>query len=107
VDMKELIERDRVDLRVEMDNCLPELEESRVPNSFLAMMQILRLRRQANDPTNQPQKSLPNVAPVKDDFVWQSNFIDSSDITDQLELDDYDVPKRPFPTDAKSLLAGT
>jgi hypothetical protein len=98
MDMKGLTERDRADPRAEVDNGLPELKESRVPNSFLAMMQTPRVLRHADDPTNQPQKSLPHVAPVKDDVVWQSNVVDSSDIIDQFELFDCYVPNR-FPTD--------
>jgi hypothetical protein len=41
---------------------------------------------------------LPTVFPLKDDFVWHDMFIDSSDILD-LDLDDFYLPKRQFPTD--------
>lgn len=97
--MKELTERDWADPRAEVDNGLPEFKESRVPNSFLDMMQTPRVLRHADDPTNQPQKSLPHVAPVNDDVVWKSNVVDGSNIIDEFELFDYYVPKRRFSTD--------
>lgn len=98
-DIKNLIELGLAELREQSDHCLPEVAENRAPNSFLAKVQPLRLLRQTNDPSHQQRKSVPNVAPVKDDFVGQSNFIDSSDIIDQLEMVDYFIPKRRFPTD--------
>ena len=96
MDMKNVIELDLAELREQSDHCLPEVGDNCAPNSFLAMVQPLRL---TNDPTHQHQKSVPNVAPVKDDFVGQTNFIDNSDIIDQLEMVDYLTPKRRFPTD--------
>jgi hypothetical protein len=56
------------------------------------------LLHHTNDPAKHPQKRLPTVFPLKDDFVWHDMFIDSSDILD-LDLDDFYLPKRQFPTD--------
>jgi hypothetical protein len=51
-----------------------------------------------NDPAKHPQKPLPTIVPLEDDFVFHNMFIDSIDILD-LDLDDFYLPKSQFPTD--------
>jgi len=56
------------------------------------------LLHHTDDPAKHPQKPLPTVVPLKDDFVWHDMFINSSDILD-LDLDDFHLRKHQFPTD--------
>jgi hypothetical protein len=53
-----------------------------------------------SEPANHPQKPFPVLFFPTDDFVWPSECIDSRDILDLVDMDDYYLPDRRLPTDA-------
>ena len=75
------------------------LQSSEIILVMMPTPHFLHPLHHTNDPAKHPQKPSAVWPHPKDDFVWPGEFIDS-DILDLLDLNDYCLPDRPFPTDA-------